>query len=139
MSEAEIIDGRAFAAGLRARIAKAAEVLRADHDLTPGLAVVLVGENPASQVYVRNKAKQTRETGMTSFEHRLAVDTAEDELVALVRKLNDDPAVHGILVQLPLPEHIHDQAVLDTLLLPVALTIVAATGLIKLAFPGAGG
>ena len=115
MSEAEIIDGRAFAAALRGRIAKAAEVLRADHDLTPGLAVVLVGENPASQVYVRNKAKQTRETGMTSFEHRLAVDTGQDKLLALVRNLNDDPAVHGILVQLPLPEQIDDQAVIDAI------------------------
>ena len=115
MSEAEIIDGKAFAAALRGRIAEAVGKLQADHGLTPGLAVVLVGENPASQVYVRNKAKQTRETGMTSFEHRLAVETGQDELLALVRELNDDPAVHGILVQLPLPTQIDDQAVLDTI------------------------
>jgi len=115
MSEAEIIDGKAFAAGLRGRIAETVAKLQADHGLTPGLAVVLVGENPASQVYVRNKAKQTRETGMTSFEHRLAVEAGQHELLALVRNLNDDPAVHGILVQLPLPEQIDDQAVLDTI------------------------
>jgi methylenetetrahydrofolate dehydrogenase (NADP+)/methenyltetrahydrofolate cyclohydrolase len=96
---AEIIDGKAFAAGLRARIGEAAEELQAKHGLIPGLAVVLVGENPASQVYVRNKAKQTREAGMASFEHKLAVDTRQDELLDLIRQLNDDPAVHGILVQ----------------------------------------
>ncbi len=115
MNEAKIIDGKAFAAGLRARIAQAAEKLQAAHGLTPGLAVVLVGENPASQVYVRNKAKQTREAGMASFEHRLAVDTREEELLDLIRQLNDDPAVHGILVQLPLPDQIDAQAVLDAI------------------------
>ena len=77
--------------------------------------MVLVGENPASQVYVRNKAKQTREAGMASFEHRLAVDTLEDELLDLIRQLNGDPAVHGILVQLPLPDQIDSQAVLDAI------------------------
>jgi methylenetetrahydrofolate dehydrogenase (NADP+)/methenyltetrahydrofolate cyclohydrolase len=112
---AEIIDGKAFAAGLRARIGEAAEELQAKHGLIPGLAVVLVGENPASQVYVRNKAKQTREAGMASFEHKLAVDTRQDELLDLIRQLNDDPAVHGILVQLPLPDQIDAQAVLDAI------------------------
>ena len=115
MSEAQIIDGKAFAAGLRGRIAEVVGGLQADHGLTPGLAVVLVGENPASQVYVRNKAKQTRETGMASFEHKLAVETSQDELLALIGQLNEDPAVHGILVQLPLPDQIEPQAVLDTI------------------------
>ncbi|MEE8536147.1 MAG: bifunctional methylenetetrahydrofolate dehydrogenase/methenyltetrahydrofolate cyclohydrolase FolD [Kiloniellales bacterium] len=115
MSEARIIDGKAFAAGLRGRIAKAVSGLVAEHGLTPGLAVVLVGENPASRVYVRNKAKQTAETGMRSFEHRLPAETGQDELLALVDQLNRDPAVHGILVQLPLPEQIDSQAVLDAI------------------------
>ena len=115
MSEADIIDGKAFAADLRGRIAEAVTGLVAGHQLTPGLAVVLVGENPASQVYVRNKAKQTREAGMASFEHKLAVETGQDELLALIRQLNEDPAVHGILVQLPLPDQIDAQAVLDAI------------------------
>jgi methylenetetrahydrofolate dehydrogenase (NADP+)/methenyltetrahydrofolate cyclohydrolase len=115
MSEAEIIDGKAFAAGLRGRIAEAVATLKADHDLSPGLAVVLVGENPASQVYVRNKAKQTRETGMASFEHKLDVETSQDDLLALIGDLNRDPAVNGILVQLPLPDQIDSQAVLDAI------------------------
>jgi methylenetetrahydrofolate dehydrogenase (NADP+)/methenyltetrahydrofolate cyclohydrolase len=115
MSEAEIIDGKAFAAGLRGRIAEAVATLKADRDLSPGLAVVLVGENPASQVYVRNKAKQTRETGMASFEHKLDVQTSQDDLLALIGDLNRDPAVNGILVQLPLPDQIDSQAVLDAI------------------------
>jgi methylenetetrahydrofolate dehydrogenase (NADP+)/methenyltetrahydrofolate cyclohydrolase len=118
MSEAgiaEIMDGKAFAAGLRGRIGEAVADLQAKHGLIPGLAVVLVGENPASQVYVRNKAKQTREAGMASFEHRLAVDTGQDELLDLIGQLNDDPSVHGILVQLPLPDQIDAQAVLDAI------------------------
>ncbi len=115
MSEADIIDGKAFAAHLRGRIGEAVRDLEASHGLTPGLAVVLVGENPTSQVYVRNKAKQTRETGMASFEHKLAMETSQDELLALIRQLNEDPAVHGILVQLPLPDQIDAQAVLDAI------------------------
>jgi len=115
MSEAEIIDGKAFAAGLRGRIAEAVATLKADHELSPGLAVVLVGENPASEVYVRNKAKQTRETGMASFEHKLDVQTSQDDLLALIGDLNRDPAVNGILVQLPLPDQIDSQAVLDAI------------------------
>lgn len=100
---AEIIDGKAFAAGLRASIA--AEVATLPYK--PGLAVVLVGEDPASKVYVANKAKQTVEVGMRSFEHRLPADTAQEHLLTLVRQLNADPAVHGILVQLPLPKHLN--------------------------------
>jgi methylenetetrahydrofolate dehydrogenase (NADP+)/methenyltetrahydrofolate cyclohydrolase len=118
MSEADIadiIDGKAFAADLRGRIGEAVRDLEASHNLTPGLAVVLVGENPASEVYVRNKAKQTRETSMASFEHKLAMETSQDELLALIRQLNEDPAVHGILVQLPLPDQIDAQAVLDAI------------------------
>ncbi len=113
MSEARIIDGKAFAAELRGRVAAAVSELKSGPGLTPGLAVVLVGENPASQVYVRNKAKQTVETGMQSFEHRLPAETGEDELLALVDRLNRDPAVNGILVQLPLPAQIDSQAVLN--------------------------
>ena len=115
MSQATIIDGKAFAAGLRARLATAVEALKADHGLMPGLAVVLVGEDPASHVYVRNKARQTVEVGMQSFEHRLAADTPEATLLALVEDLNQDPAVHGILVQLPLPAQVDSQKVLDSI------------------------
>ena len=109
---ADIIDGKAFAAELRERVTEEVSRLRRDHDLTPGLAVVLVGEDPASQIYVRNKGKQTIETGMASFEHLLAADTPEQDLLELVDKLNHDPAVHGILVQLPLPEQIDEAKVL---------------------------
>ncbi len=112
MTEARIIDGKAFAAGLRARLADAVKDLQARHGLKPGLAVVLVGEDPASQVYVRNKVKQTGEVGMESIEHRLGADTSQADLLALVDGLNQDPAVNGILVQLPLPDHIEEDAVL---------------------------
>jgi methylenetetrahydrofolate dehydrogenase (NADP+)/methenyltetrahydrofolate cyclohydrolase len=111
---ARIIDGKAIAAELRAAVA--AEVQRlAAHNLVPGLAVVLVGENPASAVYVRNKSKQTVEAGMRSFDHKLPEDTPEREVLALVEKLNADPAVHGILVQLPLPRQIDTQKVLNAI------------------------
>lgn len=110
-----IIDGKAFAAKLRAQVAEQTAALKSRHDLVPGLAVVLVGEDPASQVYVRNKAKQTAEAGMASFEHRLAATTSQATLLTLVRQLNDDPQVHGILVQLPLPAQIDTTAVLDTI------------------------
>jgi methylenetetrahydrofolate dehydrogenase (NADP+)/methenyltetrahydrofolate cyclohydrolase len=110
---AKIIDGKAYAEGLRARIAKAVKELEAKHGLKPGLAVVLVGEDPASKVYVANKAKQTVEVGMNSWEHRLAASTSEKELLALVDRLNKDPAVHGILVQLPLPKQIDSTKVLS--------------------------
>lgn len=109
---ADIIDGKAFAAGLRERIARQVSALQQSHDLTPGLAVVLVGEDPASQVYVRNKGRQTTEAGMNSWEHRLDATTTEAELLQLVDQLNRDPQVNGILVQLPLPEQIDAEKVL---------------------------
>ncbi|MEM1386877.1 MAG: bifunctional methylenetetrahydrofolate dehydrogenase/methenyltetrahydrofolate cyclohydrolase FolD [Pseudomonadota bacterium] len=112
---AQIIDGKAFAAEIRAQVAQQVSALKSDHGLTPGLAVVLVGEDPASQVYVRNKGKQTLEAGMASFEHRLDADTAQADLLALVQRLNDDPAVHGILVQLPLPPHINSDLVINAI------------------------
>jgi methylenetetrahydrofolate dehydrogenase (NADP+)/methenyltetrahydrofolate cyclohydrolase len=115
MSDPKIIDGKAFAAGLRTRIAEVVAGLKERHGLTPGLAVVLVGENPASQVYVRSKGKQTVETGMNSFEHKLPAEATQDELLALIGKLNDDPSVHGILVQLPLPDQIDEQSVIDAI------------------------
>ncbi|MGN7998259.1 bifunctional methylenetetrahydrofolate dehydrogenase/methenyltetrahydrofolate cyclohydrolase FolD [Sphingomonas sp. 22176] len=109
---AEIIDGKAFAAGLRARIATLVPAFEAAAGRVPGLAVVLVGEDPASAVYVRSKGKQTREAGMASFEHKLPADTTQDALLALVDQLNADASVDGILVQLPLPKHIDEQEVL---------------------------
>lgn len=115
MAEANIIDGKAFAAELRGRIAGAVSELKADHGLTPGLAVVLVGEDSASQVYVRNKNKATVEAGMNGFEHVLPVGTGQEELLALIDTLNRDDAVHGILVQLPLPDQIDEQAVIDAI------------------------
>ncbi|MEQ9326574.1 MAG: bifunctional methylenetetrahydrofolate dehydrogenase/methenyltetrahydrofolate cyclohydrolase FolD [Rhodospirillales bacterium] len=112
MTADNIIDGKLFAAGLRARIAEKVTKLKATHGITPGLAVVLVGEDPASQVYVRSKGKQTIEAGMNSFEHKLNASTAEADLLDLIGKLNADPAVHGILVQLPLPKQISEANVL---------------------------
>jgi len=110
-----IIDGKAFAEGLRKDIASRVTKLKEQHQLTPGLAVVLVGEDPASEVYVRNKARQTVEVGMKSVEHKLAADTSEADLLALINTLNNDASIHGILVQLPLPEHINESKVLDTI------------------------
>jgi methylenetetrahydrofolate dehydrogenase (NADP+)/methenyltetrahydrofolate cyclohydrolase len=115
MSEARIIDGKAFAADLRARIAEEVAVLKADHGLTPGLAVVLVGEDPASQVYVRNKGEQTLAAGMHSETHRLPADVTQDELLDLVGKLNADPAIHGILVQFPVPDHLNQADIVATI------------------------
>ena len=109
---ATIIDGKAFAAGLRARIADGVTAFRAEAGRAPGLAVVLVGEDPASSVYVRSKGKATREAGMESIEHRLPADVPAEQLLALVGALNADPAIDGILVQLPLPKHIDEQAVI---------------------------
>jgi methylenetetrahydrofolate dehydrogenase (NADP+)/methenyltetrahydrofolate cyclohydrolase len=114
-TDGKIIDGKAFAAGLRRRIAEQVQTLQAKHGFTPGLAVVLVGENPASRVYVKNKGEQTKESGMNSFEHKLADTTGQAELLALVARLNKDPAVNGILVQLPLPKQIDPQAVLNAI------------------------
>lgn len=110
-----IIDGKAFAESLRADIASQVAQLKQQHQLTPGLAVVLVGEDPASEVYVRNKAKQTVEVGMASVEHKLDEKTPEAELLALIETLNNDDAIHGILVQLPLPKHIDESKVLDAI------------------------
>ncbi|QEW21814.1 Bifunctional protein FolD protein [Marinibacterium anthonyi] len=112
---AEIIDGKAFAADVRAKVAEHVTALKAEHGITPGLAVVLVGEDPASQVYVRSKGKQTVEAGMASFEHKLGVDTPEADLLDLVESLNRNPAVHGILVQLPLPDHIDTDKVINAI------------------------
>jgi methylenetetrahydrofolate dehydrogenase (NADP+) / methenyltetrahydrofolate cyclohydrolase len=112
---ATIIDGKATAEALRIRIAKAVSTLKTDHALTPGLAVVLVGEDPASKVYVANKAKQTVEVGMASWEHRLPAETSEADLLKLVESLNSDPSVHGILVQMPLPRHIDSAKVLNAI------------------------
>jgi methylenetetrahydrofolate dehydrogenase (NADP+) / methenyltetrahydrofolate cyclohydrolase len=108
---ATIIDGKAFALGLRERIAAQVAVFHEAAGRAPGLAVVLVGDDPASAVYVRNKHKATIAAGMESFEHRLPADTSQDDLIALVDRLNADPAVDGILVQLPLPDHIDERAV----------------------------
>jgi methylenetetrahydrofolate dehydrogenase (NADP+)/methenyltetrahydrofolate cyclohydrolase len=112
---AKRIDGKAFAQGLRERVGAAVSNLQRDHGLTPGLAVVLVGEDPASQVYVRNKGKQTLEAGMKSFEHKLPDTTSETELLGLIDQLNADPDVHGILVQLPLPDQIDSHAVINAI------------------------
>jgi len=112
---AHIIDGKAFAATVRAKVAGHVTRMVEEHGITPGLAVVLVGEDPASQVYVRNKGKQTIETGMASFEHKLPIDTDEATLLALVEKLNGDPSVHGILVQLPLPAHLNSDLIINTI------------------------
>jgi methylenetetrahydrofolate dehydrogenase (NADP+) / methenyltetrahydrofolate cyclohydrolase len=112
---AKRIDGKAFAEGLRAKIADGVEAFRAETGGAPGLAVVLVGEDPASAVYVRMKGKQTIEVGMASFEHKLPVDTAQTELIALVERLNADEAVDGILVQLPLPKHLDELAVITSI------------------------
>ena len=112
---ASIIDGKAFAESLRARIAVLAAQFEVHAGRKAGLAVVLVGEDPASQVYVRSKGKQTVECGMSSFEHKLDADTDEGALLDLVEKLNADPAVDGILVQLPLPAHINEQNVISTI------------------------
>lgn len=112
---AQTLDGKAFAARLRARIATQVADL-AGQGIVPGLAVVLVGEDPASQVYVRSKGRMTREVGMTSFEHRLPASTDQDTLMALIAKLNADPAVNGILVQLPLPKGMDEAAVINAIL-----------------------
>ncbi|MEO8244912.1 MAG: bifunctional methylenetetrahydrofolate dehydrogenase/methenyltetrahydrofolate cyclohydrolase FolD [bacterium] len=112
---AQVIDGKAFAAKVRGEVLAQVAKLKETHGITPGLAVVLVGEDPASQVYVRNKHASTVEVGMASFEHRLPIDTAEAELLALVHSLNADPKVHGILVQLPLPSHLNSELIINTI------------------------
>lgn len=112
---AAIIDGKAFAATVREKVAAQVATLKANHGITPGLAVVLVGEDPASEVYVRNKGKQTVEVGMNSYEHKMDADTTEEALLAVIDKLNNDPAVHGILVQLPLPDHLNEDLVIGAI------------------------
>jgi methylenetetrahydrofolate dehydrogenase (NADP+)/methenyltetrahydrofolate cyclohydrolase len=112
---ARIIDGKAIATDLRARVAGEVARLKRDHRLTPGLAVVLVGSDPASQVYVRSKHKQTQEAGMASFEHVLPADVGQDDLLALIGQLNRDARVHGILVQLPLPKSLHTETIISAI------------------------
>ena len=112
---ASVIDGKVIAAELRTRVAAEVARVKQDHGLTPGLAVVLVGSDPASEVYVRSKHKQTQEAGMASFEHVLPADVAQADLIALVQKLNNDASVHGILVQLPLPKGLDTQAVINAI------------------------
>ncbi|MFT5811451.1 MAG: methylenetetrahydrofolate dehydrogenase (NADP+)/methenyltetrahydrofolate cyclohydrolase [Rubritalea sp.] len=110
-----IIDGKAFSAKLRAELARRVSILKQDHSITPGLAVVLVGEDPASQVYVRSKGKQTAEAGMHSVEHKLDVKTSQEAVLKLIDELNNDVSIHGILVQLPLPKHIDEEAVINSI------------------------
>jgi methylenetetrahydrofolate dehydrogenase (NADP+)/methenyltetrahydrofolate cyclohydrolase len=109
-SSDRIIDGKAFAEALRGRIGTETGALKAAHGLVPGLAVVLVGDDPASQVYVRNKGKAAEAAGITARDHRLDASTSQDELLALVDSLNNDPTAHGILVQLPVPDQIDPNA-----------------------------
>ena len=108
---AAVIDGKAFAATVRAQISQHVAALKADHGITPGLAVILVGEDPASEVYVAAKHKQTVEVGMASFEHKLPADTSEEDLFALIDALNADATVHGILCQFPVPDHLDERRV----------------------------
>jgi methylenetetrahydrofolate dehydrogenase (NADP+)/methenyltetrahydrofolate cyclohydrolase len=115
MGQAKIIDGKAFSENLLKQIKKQVADLKKKHKITPGLAVVLVGEDPASQVYVRNKGKQTVEAGMNSFEYKLPAKISEEELIAKVMELNNNPEINGILVQLPLPSHIKESAVINSI------------------------
>lgn len=108
---ASVIDGKAFAADVRGRIADHVAKLKEEQGITPGLAVILVGEDPASEVYVAAKHKQTVEVGMESFEHKLPADTSEEDLFALIDQLNADPSVHGILCQFPVPDHLDERRV----------------------------
>ena len=112
---AKIIDGKAIAQDLRANIATAAAALTKEHGIVPGLAVVLVGTDPASEVYVRSKSKAVTDAGMRSFDHKLPADTSQDDLLALIKQLNEDNSVHGILVQLPLPSQIDSTLVLNSI------------------------
>ncbi len=112
---AHLIDGKAFAAKVRGQVAEHVTKIKEEHNKTPGLAVVLVGEDPASQVYVRSKGKQTAEVGMNSYEHKLPADTSEADLLALLDQLNSDANVHGILVQLPLPKHLNEDLIINSI------------------------
>ena len=113
---AQLIDGKVLAAELRQSVAEKVNILKSEHGLIPGLAVVLVGDNDASQVYVRNKIIQTSQAGMNSFHNKLAAGVTERELLDLIERLNADPLVHGILVQLPLPDHINAEKVINSIL-----------------------
>ena len=135
---ARVIDGKAFAGGLRGRVATCAAAFEAAAGRKAGLAVVLVGEDPASQVYVRSKGKATVEAGMASFEHKLPEDTTQDALLALIAQLNAAPDIDGILVQLPLPKHLDEQAVVDAIIPEKdvdGLTPIS-TGRLALGLPG---
>ena len=112
---ADIIDGKEFSSRVRNKVAEGVAKLKRDHNIKPGLAVVLVGEDPASQVYVRSKGKQTVEVGMNSYEHKLDASTSESDLLSLISKLIQDPNVHGILVQLPLPIHLNEDLVINSI------------------------
>ncbi|KRB40229.1 MAG: bifunctional methylenetetrahydrofolate dehydrogenase/methenyltetrahydrofolate cyclohydrolase FolD [Pseudomonadota bacterium] len=115
MSQAQIIDGKTTAERLRAEVAAEVAILKAQHGLQPGLAVVLVGDDPASQVYVRSKGEHSNAAGMHSVTHRLPADVSQDDLLAMVEQLNGDPAIHGILVQLPLPKGLDEKAVIEAI------------------------
>ena len=113
---AKVIDGKEFAASVRAQVAEQVSKLKDEHNIIPGLAVVLVGEDAASQVYVRNKHASTLEVGMNSYEHRLSADTTETDLLKLINDLNNDPKVNGILCQLPLPKHLDEELVINSII-----------------------
>ena len=113
---AKVIDGKEFAASVRAQVAEQVSKLKDEHNIIPGLAVVLVGEDAASQVYVRNKHASTIEVGMNSYEHRLSADTTESDLLKLINDLNNDPKVNGILCQLPLPKHLDKELVINSII-----------------------
>ena len=110
-----IIDGKAFAERIREKVKSHVKILKQNHNIVPGLAVVLVGEDPASKVYVKNKGIQTKSVGMNSFEYKLDEKVDETKLLDLVKKLNDDPNVHGILCQLPLPKHLNEDMIINTI------------------------
>ena len=111
----KIIDGKAFSERIREKVKSHVDNLKTNHDIVPGLAVVLVGEDPASKVYVKNKGIQTKEAGMNSYEYKLEETVDEKTLLELVKKLNDDPNVHGILCQLPLPKHLNEDMIINTI------------------------
>lgn len=115
MSQAQIIDGKVTAERLRAEVAEEVASLKAEHGLQPGLAVVLVGEDPASQVYVRSKGEHSKAVGMHSVTHRMPAETSQAELLAMVEQLNNDPAIHGILVQLPLPKGLDEKKIIEAI------------------------
>ena len=111
----EVIDGKKYSQALRDKVKNFVEIIKEKKKITPGLAVILVGEDPASQVYVRNKGKQTLEAGMNSYEYKLDASTSANKLLTLIEKLNEDANVHGILCQLPLPDHLNEQEVINAI------------------------